>query len=518
MTPPAFPSLTGPRVWARSLLSFAAGEALWYTTAANIIPQPDNREVEVEARLPLAVAAGKMVGVLSQYLNVGGGTTYPGEIARRIDPHALAKMAARLKHRSIVITGTNGKTTTSRMVSNVLRSAGLRPVHNRAGANLITGVTSAVLRSVDLLGRPRADIGLFEVDEAMFPSVVAEVQPRVMVMTNLFRDQLDRYGEVDYLARIWRDVLQKLVPDPVRVPGLEATVALNADDPTVANLGRHINIPVLYFGLDDERYGSPGLQHTADVRYCPDCGNPLVYPLCYYGHVGKYHCTECGFSRPIPHISARLVTLGGVDGSTCEIETPRGPLTLRVRVPGIYNVYNTLAAVAGSIALDVPTESIIAGVESLSAAFGRAEAVQIGDKKAFLALVKNPVGFNEVLRTLFSDQTVRPAMIIINDNIADGTDISWLWDVDFEILPGKVSSVVVSGTRAEDMAMRLKYAGVDPAQVPIDIEKDLWTALQSALARIPPGDTLYVLPTYTAMLELRDVLQKRGYVGRFWQD
>lgn len=467
-------------------------------------------EAALGARLTLAVAAGKTVGLLSRYLNVGGGTTFPGEVTRRVDPLALTKMAAQLKHGSVVVTGTNGKTTTSRMISNILRAAGRQPVHNRAGANLITGVTSAVLGSANLLGRPRNDIGLFEVDEAMFPAVIAEVRPRVMVLTNLFRDQLDRYGEVDHLARIWREALQELGP--------EATVALNADDPTVASLGRHSSTAVLYFGLDDEGYGLPGLQHTADVRYCPNCGSPLVYPISYYGHVGKYHCTSCGLTRPTPHVSARRVTLQGVLGSECEIETPREVLKLRVRVPGLYNVYNTLAAVTSALALGLETESIVTGVESLSAAFGRAEAVQIGDKRAFLSLVKNPVGFNEVLRTLFSDSAPRPALIIINDNIADGTDISWLWDVDFELLAGKVSFVVVSGTRAEDMAVRLKYAGLDLSQVPIVIEKDLWVALQRALEEVPSGDTLYVMPTYTAMLEMREALQKRGYVSRFWQD
>ncbi len=285
---------------------------------------------------------------------------------------------------------------------------------------------------------------------------------------------------------------------------------------SVAHLCRQAKTKVLYFGLDDERFGSPGLQHTADTRYCTNCGNPLSYSVSYYGHVGKYWCESCGLTRPSPQVVANKVTLEGIEGSRCELDTPRGPMELHVRIPGLYNVYNSLAAVSAGIALDLPTEAIISGIEGFSAAFGRLETVEVGDKRVFMALVKNPVGFNEVLRTLFAQDEVRPVMIVINDNIADGTDISWLWDVDFELLPGKVDGVVVSGTRAEDMAMRLKYAGVDPTL--LSVEKDLAAALKLGLAKIPSGDTLYVLPTYTAMLEFRDMLQKMGYVRRFWQD
>ncbi|MBI4321135.1 MAG: Mur ligase family protein [Chloroflexi bacterium] len=495
-------------------------------------------------RLAAAVAAGKGVAFLSRHLNLGGGTTFPGEVTRRIDARALEKMAARLREGSVVVTGTNGKTTTSRMIANILRESGLRPVHNRSGANLITGVTSALLNSASLFGIPQGEIGLFEVDEATLPSAVKEIQPKAVVVNNLFRDQLDRYGEIDYIAGIWREALRALPA--------AASVVLNADDPLVASLGTvrpvatentestertnllplgqgtapSLALPLqregtgrtsaVYYGIEDERYGMAGLQHAADSKNCVSCGARYQYRVAFYGHVGKYSCPACGYRRPSPLVAATKLLLRGTEGSEVEIATPAGMLELRLKLPGLYNVYNALAAVACALTLGIPREDVVRGMETFSAAFGRIERVQVGDKQVYLALVKNPVGFNEVLRTLFLEERPRELLILINDNIADGTDISWLWDVDFELLRGKVASVVVSGTRAEDMQLRLKYALVDMSRVAL--EKDLYQALQTGLWQIEKGGTLYVLPTYTAMLEIRAVMQRLGYVGRFWED
>ncbi len=459
-------------------------------------------------RLVAAIIAGKLVAFVSRHLNLGGGTTFPGQVTRRIDPRALEKMTARLEQGCIIVTGTNGKTTTTRMISNILRHAGFKPVHNRSGANLITGVTSAILNSSSLLGQPRGDVGLFEVDEANLPRTLAETHPKVVVINNLFRDQLDRYGEIDYVAGLWRGALQTLPPS--------ACVVLNADDPLVASLGKSTRARVLYFGIEDERYGNQILEHAADSKSCVNCGARYVYDVAFYGHVGKYACPVCGEKRPLPNLYAAHLVLASTSGSELSLSTPDGPLEVKVSLPGLYNVYNTLAAAATGFALDIPVVAIKQGVDTFSAAFGRIERVAIGDKMVFLALVKNPVGFNEVLRTLFLDGLPKNLLILINDNIADGTDISWLWDVDFEALQGKVNSVVISGTRAEDMAVRLKYALVDTAA--ISLETDLDKALQAGLTNVGEGGTLYVLPTYTAMLEIRALMQKMGYVGKFWQD
>jgi UDP-N-acetylmuramyl tripeptide synthase len=459
-------------------------------------------------RLVAAVVAGKLVALSSRHLNLGGGTTFPGEITRRIDPHAVAKMSSQLRQGCVVVTGTNGKTTTTRMISNILRVAGLKPVHNRSGANLINGVTSALLGSSSILGRPIGDIGLFEVDEANLPKVVAETQPSVVVINNLFRDQLDRFGEINYLASIWRKALQQLPST--------AHVVLNSDDPLVASLSDSAPGKVLHFGIEDERYGRASLEHAADSKSCVKCGARYAYSVAFYGHVGKYACPACGAKRPVPALAADRVTLKSTEGAELALSTPAGPIDVTIGLPGLYNVYNALAAAAAGVALGLPLANIKDGIGTFSAAFGRIERIHIGEKLLFLALVKNPVGFNEVLRTVLLDEAPKDLMIVINDNIADGTDISWLWDVDFEMLQGRVKSVIVSGTRAEDMAMRLKYSLIDPALV--RVEKALSAALDCGLANAGQRGTLYILPTYTAMLEVRAVIEKMGYVGKFWQD
>ena len=427
---------------------------------------------------------------------------------RALDPRAISCISGRLPQGSVIITGTNGKTTTSRMISTVLAKAGLRVAHNRSGANLIAGIASTLVNEATLLGKPKADVGLFEVDEAAFPKAVREVRPRLCLLTNLFRDQLDRYGEVDYLASIWGKTLRSL---PVT-----STVLLNADDPGVARLGEGLTCRVLYYGVEDLSLGRSTLAHAADSRFCERCGAPYDYLVAFYGHLGHYRCRSCGLSRPQPDLRASRAELLGVEGSRLEVVGPLGRLQLYLRVPGLYNVYNALAAVGAAMAVGVDPGAIQAGMEEFSAAFGRVERVQIEGRQLFLALVKNPVGFNEVLSTILREPGEKRLMIVINDRFADGTDVSWLWDVDFELLAGRVCYALVSGLRAEDMAVRLKYAGVPPDL--IHVENDTSMALQQALARTPEGETIYVLPTYTAMLEVRGSLAKAGYVPPFWED
>lgn len=459
-------------------------------------------------RTTVAALMGKTVAFLSRRFNLGGGTTFPGEIARRVDPRLLQSLGGRLANGCIVVTGTNGKTTTSRMITSVLCRAGLTPIHNRSGANLVEGIASALLGSASLSGALAGDVGVFEVDEATLPQVVNEIQPRALVVTNLFRDQLDRYGEIDYIAGLWRRALAAMPPSSVAI--------LNADDPLVASLGADTAARVVYYGLEEAGFSLPDLQHAADSKFCLVCGARYQYEVIYYSHIGKYFCPNCGATRPQPTVYAEKLALHGTEGATISLALPRSRLSVNVGLPGIYNVYNTLAALACCSALDIPNDALQQGIESLAAAFGRIERIDIDGKQAFLALVKNPVGFNEVLHMLFLESTPKYLIIIVNDNIADGTDISWLWDVDFELLRDKVKSVIVSGTRAEDMQLRLKYAQMDMARV--SLEKDLPAALNRGLERVTAGETLYVLPTYTAMLAIRRVIEEMGYVSKFWQD
>lgn len=459
-------------------------------------------------RLVAAVAAGQFATFLSRSLGIGGGTTAPGHLVRILDPRAISNLAARIPRGSIVVTGTNGKTTTSRMISTLLRKAGLRVMHNRSGANLIPGIASTLVNHFSLAGRPRGDVGLFEVDEAAFPAAVGELQPQVCVLTNLFRDQLDRYGEVDYLARIWRETLERLPAS--------STVLLNADDPRIASLGEGLACQVLYYGIEDESLPGTAGSHAADSRFCLRCGAPFQYSVTFYSHVGHYRCPSCGVARPTPTLRAVRCELLGTEGSRVEVTSPAGGIDFTVKVPGIYNLYNSLAATAVGVAMGMDAATIGSGIGEFSAAFGRVERVGLQDRQLFLALVKNPVGFNEVLATILRDPGEKNMMIVINDLFADGTDVSWLWDVDFELLAGRVRFVVASGLRAEDMAVRLKYAGVDPSLISVD--GDLAAALSRAVQYTPEGDTLYLLPTYTAMLEVRAKLVEAGHLAPFWED
>src|SRR5918992_5165064 len=465
-----------------------------------------------DARLSAAILTARAARFASRTLRTGGGSTVPGVVARRVDPEVLAKLSRRLRLGSVAITGTNGKTTTTRMISRILRAAGVKVVNNSTGANLVTGVTAALISDSGLSGRPAAEMGLFEVGEASVPKVAAEAEIGILAVLNLFRDQLDRYGELAYTGKVIASAFSDLPED--------GAVILNTDDPLVASLGRSAERPVFY-GVDEPALDTGRLQHIADSKDCPVCGTALVYCTVYMGHVGLYDCRHCNFSRPEPAYRASRVRLEGAKGSEFQLSTPKGEADVRIGLPGLYNVYNALAAAAVAGEGGVGLAEISRGLREFGGAFGRVERVQAGDREAFLLLIKNPVGFNEILRTFVTGAEARNVLIAINDNHADGRDVSWLWDVDFEMLAdarevGKMDAApfTVSGIRAQDMAVRLKYADLPVGSVVPDRAE----AIKSALAATPPGETLYVLPTYTALLEIRHTLTEMGYTHPFWED
>lgn len=459
----------------------------------------------MRARLSAALMAGRAAATLSRQLGRGGGTVIAGHLVPRLAPDALREVTHSLPNGSIVVSGTNGKTTTTRLLSHILLGAGLRPIHNRAGANLLSGLFSAVAQATDWQARPRGDIGLFEVDEATVPRALQHIQARVLLLHNIFRDQLDRYGEVHFVAGLWRDAASSL--------SAGSTLVLNADDPLVAALATQ---RTLTFGVDDPSVGDKVVPHAADARLCPRCGAALEYDVVFYGHLGHYACPTGDYARPRPSVVATQIELFGDEGSNLTITTPDGVIRAHLRLPGLYNVYNALAAVAVCCAIGVRRDVVARGLETFTAAFGRLERIQVEDRQLFLALVKNPVGFTEVLRTILAPPGRRTLVIAINDLLADGTDVSWLWDVEFERLADRVNVAICSGLRAEDMAVRLKYAGVEQSR--IRVENDLQRALESSLRSAEPSETIYVLPTYTAMLAMREILQRNGYVRGFWED
>ena len=486
-------------------------------------------------RVAAAIGAGKAAGLASRVLRQGGGTTLPGLVARRIAPDILRQLSARLPAGVVIVGGTNGKTTTTRMIAAILDAGGRRVLHNRAGANLVTGITTTALAGSSLAGRQRAEMSLFETDEAALPQALAETRPRLVLLHNLFRDQLDRYGEVDTIARKWRAALEQLPAASV--------VLLNADDPAVAALGAGLAAQVRYYGMEDTRHAGDGATHFADSQFCRNCGAPYHYSANFYAHIGHYQCPSCGARRPAPDFRLERLDLEGTQASRMLLAFPPssaqpggGYLELRLPIPGLYNALNALAAVAAGLLLGVAPARIRDTLEHFSAAFGRIERIDANGRPLLMALIKNPVGASETVRMLVESQglgdgslgSAAPAhnpqppapglhlLIAINDKFADGTDVSWLWDADFERLAGRVAGAVVSGTRAADMAVRLKYAGVPAADVLA--EADLARALDLALERLPTGATLYALPTYTAMLELRAELARRGWVKPFWED
>jgi lipid II isoglutaminyl synthase (glutamine-hydrolysing) len=466
----------------------------------------------LDLRLFVAILAARSARFASRTLTTGGGSTVPGVVARRVDPKVLTKLSRRLRLGSAAITGTNGKTTTTRMISKILQATGVGAVNNSTGANLVTGVTAALVADSGLSGEPSAEMGLFEVDEASVPRVAAEAEIKTLAVLNLFRDQLDRYGELAYTGKIIASAFGDLPQD--------GAVVLNADDPLVASLGRSARRPVFY-GVDEPALDTGHLQHVADSKDCPVCGTALDYETVYMGHVGIYDCPRRDFSRPEPAYRASGVRLEGARGSQFLLSTPKGETDVRIRLPGLYNIYNALAAAAVAGETGVGPAEISRGLGEFGGAFGRVERVKAGDREAFLLLIKNPVGFNEILRTFVTSSDARNVLIAINDNDADGRDVSWLWDVDFEMLADARSEekidappFTVSGIRAQDMAVRLKYADLPVGPVIPDREE----AIKSALQATPPGETLYVLPTYTAMLEIRKTLSEMGYTHPFWED
>jgi UDP-N-acetylmuramyl tripeptide synthase len=465
--------------------------------------------------LRIKIAIAKVAGRLSRLSRRGGGTSIPGKMLLRMEPQAVSLLARGLPRGSVIVSATNGKTTTANMVASVLGRRGIAVAHNRTGANMPGGVATALLERTKHGRLAGAELGLFEVDEAWVDQLVGQLEPHTVVLGNLFRDQLDRYGELERLADEWaRLIAERTQP---------TTYVLNADDPLVADLGADAageqRPDVVYFGIEDRSHALEALEHAFDAKHCRRCGTAYRYAAAYLGHLGDYRCPACGNARPQPSIAAERIELDGMSGSRVALRTPVGPIDLTLSLPGLYNVYNALAATASCLSLGLTPDDVRRGLESFAAAFGRAERVAIGSRALSILLIKNPAGANEVFRTLIATSSGQAndggleLLIALNDGIADGRDISWIWDADFEVLAPHVRRVVCTGTRAPELALRLKYAGL-PREA-IDVVGPLAQALDRSLAS--DGAALYALPTYTALLELRELLAERGHARPYWE-
>ncbi|MDP6605094.1 MAG: MurT ligase domain-containing protein [Dehalococcoidia bacterium] len=477
-----------------------------------------------------ALLAGRGAGEAVRRLGRGGGTALPGLIAGALAPGLVEALGAQLGQGSVTVTGTNGKTTTTRLLAEAVRRSGLEPVTNHSGSNLERGLVSAYVDEAGpdgVVPDPARSLGVLEVDEAALASLLPRLRPRVAVFLNLFRDQLDRYGEVDSVAEGWRDALLRLSGEVGDSGDGDTTLVLNADDPTIATLGEVARgpaqgpgqRPTMTFGIEDRSVALPGVEHAADARFCL-CGEAFEYEAVYMGHVGVWRCDSCGRRRAEPDVAARDVELMA-DSVSLQLDLrAEGPgRTLQIDLPfaGLYSVYNALGAAAAAHALGLPAEAIADALEQAGPAFGRQERFTVDGRHVRLLLAKNPTSMNEVARaiagaTLGSDG---PSVLlaILNDGIADGRDVSWIYDADLEQLVDRTGSVVASGTRADDMALRLVLAGVEPAVV----EPDIAAALEQALAITAEGGWLEVMPTYTAMLEVRELLATRTGAAPFWR-
>ncbi len=455
--------------------------------------------------LGLKVRVARGVGRVVRASGHGGGTSLPGKVLLRLEPEAIGEISARLPHGSAVISATNGKTTTATIAATILERAGHALVHNRAGANMAGGIASTLLDATRARRGISGDTGLFEVDEFWLGAVTDQLKPRSLLLANLFRDQLDRYGELETIAERWAQVVSELDP--------AAALMLNADDPLIADLGRG-RPAVCYFGVDDDALALPEMQHASDSKHCRRCGAPYVYDAVYLGHLGHYHCPNCGQQRPEPSVRAEQITLHGTHAATFMLVTPAGRRSVLLRLPGLYNVYNALAATALCLSLGVSLDVIVTGLQSATAAFGRAETVQLGDVTLQILLIKNPAGANEILRTLRLESDQLDVLAVLNDNIADGRDVSWIWDADFELLSSRVRHVTCAGTRAAELAVRLKYAGVPISA--LSVVPELPAALDQAIRESASG-RVFAIPTYTALLALRAELTARGHVSAYWE-
>lgn len=461
-------------------------------------------------RRPLAALAGRTAGWLSRLTRRGGGTAVSGLVTSALDPDFVPDTLRQL-HSTVTVTGTNGKTTTTAALCALARAVDHRILTNPTGSNLERGLAAALLPHVNWTGQIRDASHLraiLEVDEWAFATLAPTIRPRVAVFLNLFRDQLDRYGEVDNTAAAWRKAIDRLDPN--------AIVVANADDPAVAAVTRHHRGPLLFFGAD-VRSEATEPDAWADVRRCPICDGRLDWNRVVYAHLGSYRCQSCGFRRPEPHVRITDFQPHGLGGSSFRLVAPDSDRQVAVKLPGLYNAYNLAAALAGAQAAGIATADAKDVLETFRPAFGRAETIFASGATITLLLVKNPTGANQTLDLLHSEPEPLDTLVLLNDGVADGEDVSWIWDVEFERLAPR--RLVVGGRRAEDLALRLKYANVDPTVDRLKICPGIAPALDAAL-QAKTDDTsrrLIVLATYTAMLDLRAVCASRGWVDPYWQ-
>lgn len=446
----------------------------------------------------LAIGIAKSSAYSTQVLNLGAGTSLPGMLATKISSDLLAYLVKQTKKEIIFVTGTNGKTTTSGLLAGIIQADARKLAHNRKGANMPAGLTTAMAQASSLTGKLNVDNTLLEIDEAYLPKITENITPKTIALTNLFRDQLDRYGELDTTAK-------KVFSGINNIPTKEnLTLVVNADDPITTSVAEQLDCKKLYYGIDNIVFlsGNVDINSQKEITTCR-CGKNFEYQKTFYSHLGHYSCS-CGKKRPFADVLATNVEIN-VDSSDISLVTPLGSFSVTLKMPGLYNVYNALCAITTAINLNIQPEVIIKGIENYSTVFGRAETMKIKDKNVLVQLIKNPVGATEVLKTVSNDPNSR-LIIAINDNYADGRDVSWLWDAEFELLNNHQKTIICSGVRASDMAVRLKYAGVNTKFIAVN--ESIKESIEKMIKNINPEEKLYILPTYTVLLDMQTFMPR----------
>lgn len=466
-------------------------------------------------RLSITIIISKFIIKACRFMKLGG-TSLPGEIARKIYPGIVSEITKDFK--IIMVTGTNGKTTTTRIIGQILTENGIDYISNKSGANLVDGITTTFIQAVNIWGECKSKTALIEIDEAAFDKMTNYVEPDILVVTNFFRDQLDRFGELYTTLKRVKSGIEK---------SKKTKLILNADDSLCASIGVDTKKEVIYFGMGIDSVKNPEEIISSDATFCIYCKAKYNYSYHVYGHLGGFECPNCSYKQPQATVTCSEITkltssYSNINFEVNDLVNPSSVndnmFSAKVNLPGVYNIYNSLAAICCGLTLGLPVENTIKALGNFESGFGRMETINANGKFIKVILVKNPTGFNQVLNYLLTEENNLQVAFLINDKIADGTDVSWLWDVDFEKLQkveDKLNCVYTSGLRAEDMALRLKYAGVYTNK--IEIIKDYGTLLNSALTRTSEGESFYILPTYTAMLEIRKILKNKFGLAEFWK-
>ncbi len=473
------------------------------------------------ARQAIAVWMGKAAGAGVRHLGKADGTAIPGRVTLAIDPSALATLAAEIQRGSIVVTGSAGKGTTCQLLAPIMRAAGLHPVHNAECSGQRSGLATAMVAHATPTGHMRSDphaIGLFEVDDESFPEIVRQVSaPAAMVCTNIFRSQLYRGQEPGQVKALLEQAI-------CRLPAT-TTLILNADDPGVADLAPELPNPRVYFGMSDTAHSRVRRDRAYDFPCCPRCDGDLSYSRIYYAHLGHWSCDACGLSRPRPDVSITRIDLLGPSSMRLQVATRTGHAVLEIPLPGLYNAYNALAAVAAATQCQLPDWSL-AAIAQVRPGSCRMERIEVGGHDVYLALARNARGYTEVLRAVLGDGEPKRMLVGLDDRAGSQADTSWIWDVDFDSVTGLVPAPVITGTRAADLAVRLKYAGwlgdgQDLGQsAGAIIEPDAVRAVQAAIAATPAGQSLWIVSTSAALGQIRRWLRQQGHAqqGHAQQD